>query len=195
MDKRITVQDNSRRIRFLVYNEQNYMVIPCARTFKRVIPKYLQPLIIPLNFQLLEGRPVPAFEYINGLDKAQRVAKVVRDYITQDGATGTDLCGSCIEAAELTVACLKEYRVNNARTVEGWCRFDDDCYGSDRPYDPHTWVEIPGKDLDHPEHEFYYLDVTAEQFNPGMAKENEYPPIILQPGLPHGMRHEEPQDY
>ena len=71
-----------------------------------------------------------------------------------------------------------------AKTVEGWCQFDDEHYGSDRPWDPHTWIEIPDLNL--------YIDITADQFNYGMAKENEYGPVIVQQGLPHGMRYDEP---
>ena len=98
---------------------------------------------------------------------------------------GTDLCGRCIEASELIVANLKYWGCNDYNTVEGWCEFDDDSNCSDAPYDPHTWVEMGN----------IYIDVTADQFNYNMYKENEYPPILIHKGLPHGMCYEEPEGW
>ena len=40
-----------------------------------------------------------------------------------------------------------------------------------------------------------YIDVTADQFNYNMYKENEYPPILIHKGLPHGMCYEEPEGW
>ena len=97
---------------------------------------------------------------------------------------GEDLAGYCIEASEKIEKKLKDQIGLDVKTVEGWCRFDDECYGSDRPWDPHTWVDVPSLNL--------YIDVTADQFNYGMATENEFPAIIVQEGLPHGMQYDEP---
>lgn len=108
--------------------------------------------------------------------------RVYIEYIS-DG----DVAGYCIEASELIVAIFKFYGFNDCKTVEGWCQYDDDAGCSDRDYDEHTWVEIlSGK---------YYIDITADQFNYHMYKQNEYAPIIFQMDLPHGMCYEEPEGY
>ena len=114
-----------------------------------------------------------------------QVATSVRKLMEKVYGTGTDLCGQCIEATEIIASTLKYFGAPNIKVVEGWCEFDDEYYGSDRPYDPHTWLEVDD----------VYIDVTADQFNPGMCKENEYPPIIIQKGLPHGMTYYEPEIY
>ena len=61
--------------------------------------------------------------------------------------------------------------------MEGYCLYDNGDFCSDVPYDPHTWAELDG----------YYLDVTADQFNYGMIEENEFAPICIKLGLPHGI--------
>ena len=101
--------------------------------------------------------------------------------------TGTDLCGYCIEASELIVSLFRYFGYTNCKTVEGWCSFDDDSSCSDAPYDPHTWVEI--------ENGQFYIDITADQFNTCMYRENKYPPIIFRKGLPYGMCYEEPEGW
>ena len=118
-------------------------------------------------------------------DRYLQVANAVRKLMEKVYGTGTDLCGQCIEATELIAATLKYFGLHNVRVVEGWCEYDDEYYGSDRPYDPHTWYED----------DYVYIDVTADQFNPGMYRENEYPPIIIRKGLPHGMTYDEPEGY
>lgn len=97
---------------------------------------------------------------------------------------GEFLGGKCIEASDRIVEKLSTVLGVEAVTVEGWCQYDDECYGSDRPWDEHTWVEVPSLGL--------YIDVTADQFNYGMDVENEYPEILVREGLPHGMRYNEP---
>lgn len=110
------------------------------------------------------------------------LAQHVRNEMVQ--CYGPDLQGKCIEASDRIVKSLSEMLNLEANTVEGWCRFDDEHYGSDRPWDPHTWVEIPALNL--------FVDVTADQFNWGMFSENEYPPVTICQGLPHGMQYDEP---
>lgn len=97
---------------------------------------------------------------------------------------GADLAGHCIEASDIIVERLADKFGLEAVAVEGWCKFDDEYYGSDRPWDPHTWVEIPSLGL--------YVDVTADQFNSGMYAENEFDSVIVCKGLPNGMQYEEP---
>lgn len=82
---------------------------------------------------------------------------------------GTNLAGHCIEASDRIVELLAEIDVK-AKAVEGWCIYDDEYYGSDRPYDEHTWVELE---------DGYYIDVTADQFNPGMWEGNELEEIVI----------------
>lgn len=116
------------------------------------------------------------------VSKIKSLAQNVRRDMTS--TYGSDLAGYCIEASERIVHALSEQLGITARTVEGWCRFDDECYGSDRPWDPHTWAEIPSLKL--------YVDITADQFNCGMDLENEFSDVIVQEGLPHGMQYTEP---
>lgn len=96
--------------------------------------------------------------------------------------TGTDLAGHCIEASEYIVAILKSLGFAQAKTVEGYCLYDNGDFCSDVPYDPHTWVELEG----------LYLDVTADQFNCGMFRENEFSSILFTKGMPHGITIDEP---
>lgn len=112
------------------------------------------------------------------------LSEQVREEMESKYGVGTDLAGYCIEASEKLAKRIHEQLGLNAVTVEGWCRYDDDYYGSDYPWDPHTWVEIPEMGI--------YADVTADQFNYGMDIENEFSGIVVQEGLPHGMQYEEP---
>lgn len=120
----------------------------------------------------------------------RKIISEVRKLMETEYGTGTDLAGHCIEASQLITTILNRFvaRIPNEvfKTVEGWCEYDDEYYGSDVPYDPHTWVES---------NTGYYIDVTADQFNPGMCNENEFKGIIFQTGLPHGMTYTEPVVY
>lgn len=126
-------------------------------------------------------------EYFTSVEAVREIAKDIRREM--ESIHGEDLAVNCIEASEKIVEALSERLGIEAITVEGWCRYDDECYGSDRPWDPHTWVEVSGLGL--------YVDVTADQFNYGMAFENEFSEVIVQKGLPYGMQYEEPtwKDY
>lgn len=97
---------------------------------------------------------------------------------------GDNLFGKCIEASDKIVQRINSQLDIDTIIVEGWCQYDDENYGSDRPWDEHTWVEVPSLNL--------YIDVTADQFNYGMYSENNYDAIIVRKGLPHGMRYNEP---
>lgn len=130
-------------------------------------------------------------QYRDSVACIKQVAETVREHFVRQYGSGTDLCGYCIEASETLQAILMFMGIHS-KTVEGWCEFDDEYYGSDRPYDPHTWLEVPsnnknGKPL--------YVDITADQFNPGMYRETKYPGVILNIGLPHGMCYNEPVIY
>lgn len=149
--------------------------------------------IVPVNFSIKDGRVVP-YAPCGKFDSAGRCLAALRKYLETEVGTGTDLCGWCVEASELLMTLLGLAGIENARTVEGWCRFDDDWYGSDRPYDPHTWVSVPAASLGLQSPGNYYLDATADQFNPGMFAENEYPPYVIVPDLPHGMCLDEPKE-
>ena len=128
-------------------------------------------------------------KYADLIDCVKSVAIIVRKHFVMQYGSGTNLCGHCIEASETLQTILKLMGINSY-TVEGWCEFDDEYYGSDRPYDPHTWLELAGK----PGRQLY-VDITADQFNPGMYAENKYPEIIIKMGLPHGMSYDEPVVY
>lgn len=149
--------------------------------------------VVPVNFRIKTGRVVP-YAPCEKFDNAGRCLAALREYLEAEVGTGTDLCGWCVEASELLVTLLGLAGIENARTVEGWCRFDNDWYGSDRPYDPHTWVSVPAASLGLQETGNCYLDATADQFNPGMYPENEYPPYVIRLGLPHGICLDEPTE-
>lgn len=110
------------------------------------------------------------------------ILKSVRQAMEYKYGTGTDLAGRCIEASELIVDNLRYWGYRDCKTVEGWCKFDDATGCSDRPYDPHTWVELNNGKV--------YIDVTADQFNLFMDK--EFKSIVINKGLPYGMVYNEP---
>ena len=68
------------------------------------------------------------------------IAQKVRNAMEEKHGEDT-LYGSCIEASELLVAEFERMGLH-ARTVEGWCAWDEESYGSSRPYDEHTWCEV-----------------------------------------------------
>lgn len=142
-----------------------------------------KPILINVTIQ--SGEKIYFRKYKNSMSQVESVAKIVRKVFEDRIGTGTDLCGYCIMASELLLGIYVSLGYMG-RTVEGWCEFDDEYYGSDRPYDEHTWLElfVNNKKL--------YIDITADQFNPGMYKENEYPAITINMGLPHGMSYSEP---
>ena len=84
------------------------------------------------------------------IKKLKSMALSIRDEMVS--VYGEDLAGYCIEASEIIVDRLQNELGIEAKAVEGWCRFDDESYGSDHPWDPHTWVEIPSLGL--------YVDLT-----------------------------------
>lgn len=65
----------------------------------------------------------------------------------------------------------------------GYCLWEDEDYGSDRPYDEHTWLKLGGK---------YYLDITADQFNLGFFEKNYFKPVEFRSKTPKEMRKAEP---
>ena len=91
----------------------------------------------------------------------ESVAKNVRLEMEAKYGKGVKLAGRCIEASEILQKRLLQRGINS-NTVEGWCIYEDKHYGSNRPYDAHTWVEIESCD------NRIYVDVTADQFQPGM---------------------------
>lgn len=166
------------------YNKSNYT---CSANTAFILKDNLykgikENRVIPLNFRIGKNR-LTTIKFQTTLEKVTHFVKAVRVYMERTYGRGTDLAGHCIEASEYIKQILLSFGILGVETVEGWCQYDDEYYGSDRPYGEHTWVEINHK---------CYIDVTADQFNPGMYKENEYNPIIIQRGLPHGMRYTEP---
>lgn len=117
----------------------------------------------------------------------------LREIFEERYGTETDLAGYCIQASELLQAIYKVYGIQS-KTVEGWCEYDDEYYGQDRPYDEHTWLEIPLNNQNKLEQPLY-VDITADQFNNGMDIENQFSSIIIRKGLPHGMCYREPDIY
>lgn len=110
-------------------------------------------------------------EYIKDFINAtvQKIAIQVRNEMVDKYGTDTDLSGHCIEASDRIVELLESQDIKS-EAIEGWCMYDDEYYGSDRPYDEHTWVELS---------DGTYIDVTADQFNVAMYEENKLGSIII----------------
>lgn len=119
------------------------------------------------------------------LEAIRAILATEREKLERRYGSGTNLCGHCIEASDAIVVQLKKLGIP-AEAVEGWCVYDDGSFCSDVPWDAHTWVDFKLSD------EWYYADITADQFNAGMFPENEFPPIVLCAGLPYGMQYAEP---
>lgn len=112
----------------------------------------------------------------------QEIATQVRKEMVDKYGTETDLAGRCIEASDRIVELLSEKGIE-AKAVEGWCMYDDEYYGSDRPYAEHTWVELEDST---------YIDVTADQFNVAMYEGNKLSEIIIG-DMPECMIYDEPE--
>ena len=69
-----------------------------------------------------------------------------------------NLYGKCIEASDEVLLILKNFNIK-AKSVEGWCVYDDASSCSNDPYDAHTWVEAIIND------KTYMFDVTLTQFS------------------------------
>lgn len=173
----VLIRYNEKRMRY----EQAF-IYGNSRKIIQAIYKW-KPILINVTIQ--SGDKIYFRKYKNSMNQVESVAKIVRKVFEDRIGTGTDLCGHCIRASELLLGIYVSLGYMG-RTVEGWCEFDDEYYGSDRPYDEHTWLELFANNKK------LYIDITADQFNPGMYKENEYPAITINMGLPHGMSYSEP---
>lgn len=116
-----------------------------------------------------------------------QVAEIVRNWIIDRYGEGYSLSGGCIEASELIVGILHLLGCGNAKTVDGFVRYDDPLYEGEE-FTPHVWVEIPCGD------QFLYVDVTADQFNYGMDSEHEYASVIVCGDYPYGVVRRKPDD-
>lgn len=175
------------RLVLIRYNEQRmrYEQAFIYGNYKKIIQAIYKLKPVLINATIQSGSKIYFRKYKNSMSQVESVAKIVRKVFEDRIGTGTDLCGHCIRASELLLGIYVSLGYMG-RTVEGWCEFDDEYYGSDRPYDEHTWLELFANNKK------LYIDITADQFNPGMYKENEYPAITISMGLPHGMSYSEP---
>ena len=173
----VLIKYNEKRMRY----EQAFIY----GNSKKIIQAIYKWKPILINVTIQSGDKIYFRKYKNSMSQVESVAKIVRKVFEDRIGTGTDLCGHCIRASELLLGIYVSLGYMG-RTVEGWCEFDDEYYGSDRPYDEHTWLELFANNKK------LYIDITADQFNPGMYKENEYPAITISMGLPHGMSYSEP---
>ena len=142
-----------------------------------------------LNATIQKDNRIYIRKYENKINYIKNIAIQLRRIFEATYGTGTDLCGYCIQASEMLAEIFTSMGLE-CYTVEGWCEFDDEYYGSDRPYDPHTWLEIRTN-----RRKPIYVDITADQFNPGIYAENEFSGVIINEGLPHGMSYSEPVIY
>ena len=94
------------------------------------------------------------------------ICKKVREELVKEHGKN-NLYGTCIKASDKIIKLLSEQNIQS-HSVEGWCMYEDEHYGSDRQYDEHTWVELEDKT---------YIDVTADQFSYGMF--THIPEIII----------------
>ena len=173
------------------YTYINYKIVKASWKIedRKLLELLSNNKIFVLNASIgLDNLSVVKFENsLTNLNKQYKISSVlytVRKYMEAHYGTKSGLAGHCIEASDFIVLFLRMLGITDAKTVEGWCQYDDEYYGSTRPWDEHTWAEIPSLGL--------YLDVTADQFNFGMYEENKFKGIICRKGLPYGMRYDEP---
>ena len=172
---------------------ENKIYIKRVLAKRKEILRYLEDnkdVTVLLNGSIHKDKSIYIHKPKNKLEVVNYIANRLRSVFEKAYGINTDLCGYCIQASEMLQAIYKVYNIQS-KTVEGWCEFDDEYYGSDRPYDPHTWLEILLKGQMKP----LYVDITADQFNPGMYKENEFSGVIINLGLPHGMTYDEPEGW
>lgn len=147
-------------------------------------------VIIPINFKVdILNLEIIKTNIDNQKDAIINTAKAVREFMVKSYGVGTDLAGHCIEASDYIVKIMRTIGYKNWKQVEGYCLYDNEDYGSDHPYDEHTWVQSSDNKI--------YVDVTADQFNAGMFEENDFKDIIIsniKNGLPHGMRYDKPKE-
>lgn len=119
------------------------------------------------------------------LEAIRAILATERKKLEQRYGTEIQLC-NCIEVTDNLAAQIRKLGIP-AEVAEGWIVYDEGGFCSDAPWDAHTWVEFRLND------EWYYADITADQYNFGMFPENEFPPIVLCVGLPYGMQYAEPR--
>lgn len=96
-----------------------------------------------------------------------------------------DLRGSSLYASELIISALKKERVS-AKSVEGWCVYDEFTNYTNAHYDDHVWIEVAdGKKV-------WYVDVTATQFQ--FQIDVNIPKVIVGE-RPYYMSYKEPSEY
>lgn len=140
--------------------------------------------IMPINFVLWNNGVIAINKYDNAKHIIKETAIKMRKFLEVHYGTGTDLCGHCIEASEYLEKILRLYGLKDIKQVEGYCLWENEDYGSDRPYGEHTWLELGnGK---------YYLDITADQFNQAFFGKEHFKPIEFRCGVPKEMMHTEP---
>ena len=157
-------------------NNEYYLIIFKNKTVKEI------KLHINITGTSMWDKKVVITESLNEVtdkSKTYNICKQVRDELVNK--YGEDfLYGKCIEASDKIVELLNKEGID-AKTVEGWCVYDDDSGCSDRPYDEHTWVELE---------DGTYIDVTATQFQSFI--EDDIPDIIIG-NIPYYMSYNEPQ--
>lgn len=104
----------------------------------------------------------------DSLRTIEGVAAAVRARMVAQYPRG--LYGTCIEASDLISKELCAAGIF-AEPIEGWCCYDDPCYGTDRSFDEHTWVVARIGDQE------IFVDVTLDQFQGGMNDKIE--PVVI----------------
>ena len=129
----VLIRYNEKRMRY----EQAFIY----GNSKKIIQAIYKCKPILINATIQSGDKIYFRKYKNLMSQIESIAKIVRRVFEDRIGTGTDLCGYCIWASELLLGIYVSLGYMG-RTVEGWCEFDDEYYGSDRPYDEHTWLEL-----------------------------------------------------
>ena len=169
----------------IMYDRMNYR---CGTVRKPVTTQNLtnavsKNMVFPLNFTMKSNEVVVRYKYNDGEDIIRKIAAKLRTFLERQYGSGTALAGHCIEACCYLETTLNYMGLQGTKQIEGWCLWDDEYYGSDRPFDEHTWLEIGGH---------YYLDITADQFNPGFSTENHFKPVEFRVFCPDEMRKTKP---
>jgi len=117
------------------------------------------------------------------IERVIKIAEIIRRELEAKYGVEDNLCGRCIEASDKISELLTAENIEHD-IVEGWCVYDDFSTCSDRPYDPHTWIELRDENKT-------YVDVTATQF--ATLIDEDIPKVIVGK-RPYYMQYHEPTE-
>lgn len=160
----------------------------CKRPLE-LIKSIINGELYPINFIVKSNNVITVIKYSDAKIGVEKIANSMRNFMEKNYGVETDLAGHCIEASEYLAKILGCFNIRNTKVVEGYCLWENEDYGSDRPYDEHTWLEIDSR---------YYLDITADQFNVGFFDYGHFKPVEFRARRPDEMHISRPiegEDY